>query len=405
MERSLLLSIVFASSLLSGSAHTQSSTNHTTINVGPNAAAPSWVNSTTFLSGAYRYIPQNIALLGENTWGEMGAGGGSESMSNGSNTCCSIGVIGYEVNDNTISQQTGWASVFTATRQNGAGTTFSSEMEVANLGAEVDFDPFQGPGMTTGATVNVWLGCGGEAADMGLAINPCSNAITMLKAHTSANAIFERGIVVENNALKSWNTSFGPNQLLVLNMPRFGQLTWYNAASKGSGFIRNDVSAGNAQGIVATDFGTQFQNGAGQVLTEIAYASNAANFPVLNSSTAGNGVIYSAAGTDSNIDVHIAPKGNGHIAISGPAAPTMASCGTSPRVAGNDMRGLITVGAGSITSCVMNFAATWRSTPICVVSPNGSTAAILADSATTLEMTVTASAPIGGAKINYYCLE
>ena len=57
----------------------------------------------------------------------------------------------------------------------------------------------------------------------------------------------------------------------------------------------------------------------------------------------------------------------GHVANSG-AASTVGTCGTSPTISGNDTRGMVTVGTGGITSCLVTFAAAYSSTPFCVAT-------------------------------------
>lgn len=79
---------------------------------------------------------------------------------------------------------------------------------------------------------------------------------------------------------------------------------------------------------------------------------------------------------------------------------------TSPSVLGNDTAGVITLGNGTgITSCTLNFAASYKSTPVCTISTNstaitGDISAISASSFTT-----SFSATIGTAgKVYYLCI-
>jgi hypothetical protein len=58
-----------------------------------------------------------------------------------------------------------------------------------------------------------------------------------------------------------------------------------------------------------------------------------------------------------------------HIRSNG-TAPAISSCGSSPSVTGTDNAGYVTTG-GSVASCVVTFAASWPSTPVCMVKTDG----------------------------------
>lgn len=80
----------------------------------------------------------------------------------------------------------------------------------------------------------------------------------------------------------------------------------------------------------------------------------------------------------------------GHIFTSG-TIPTAGTCGTSPTVtsASTDNSGSITVGTGaSTTSCAINFASTWTTSPNCVVSDDTNVLAVKPSASATV-LTVT----------------
>jgi len=56
--------------------------------------------------------------------------------------------------------------------------------------------------------------------------------------------------------------------------------------------------------------------------------------------------------------------------------PVVSSCGTSPSLAtgSNDQRGVVTVGTGAITSCIITFTIPKGSTPYCEIAPANATA-------------------------------
>lgn len=97
-----------------------------------------------------------------------------------------------------------------------------------------------------------------------------------------------------------------------------------------------------------------------------------------------------------------AAKYDGDLISSG-TTPGMGTCGSSPSVFGTDTAGVITVGAGIVTSCTMNWANTKGSIPVCVMSTNST--AVTGDITTTSTSSVTFgfSATLGGGTINYLC--
>lgn len=74
--------------------------------------------------------------------------------------------------------------------------------------------------------------------------------------------------------------------------------------------------------------------------------------------------------------------------------PTMGACGTSPSVVGTNASGTITVGSGTVTSCVLNFSAAQPGTPACTISTSATVITrISAVSATALTVAFASSSP------------
>jgi hypothetical protein len=98
---------------------------------------------------------------------------------------------------------------------------------------------------------------------------------------------------------------------------------------------------------------------------------------------------------------------SGHVGNSG-AAATLGACGTTPTIAGNDMRGVVTLGTGSPTSCTVTFAAAYVTTPVCVITPvSGNPGAIqwwVNPSTTELVMNFSAS-PTASQQFAYHCVQ
>jgi hypothetical protein len=97
-----------------------------------------------------------------------------------------------------------------------------------------------------------------------------------------------------------------------------------------------------------------------------------------------------------------------HFGQANAAPPTaMGSCGTGgASVVGTDLRGTITTGTGTVSSCIMNFGSAFTSPPVCVISWEGSTpvATGISVQTSTNQMTIyfTTSSPSKG--LNYICM-
>lgn len=91
---------------------------------------------------------------------------------------------------------------------------------------------------------------------------------------------------------------------------------------------------------------------------------------------------------------------NGHVLASG-TAPTVSSCGTSPTISGGDNFGSITAGGGVLSSCVVNFGATWGAAPRCAVSATTSIAALTVNASTT-QLTIGGTS-LTGVVLNWVC--
>jgi len=66
----------------------------------------------------------------------------------------------------------------------------------------------------------------------------------------------------------------------------------------------------------------------------------------------------------------------GQFLVTGGTAPTISACGTSPAISGSDSSFTLNMGSGTLTSCVVNFGATWLTAPkVCDLQPTNAAAA------------------------------
>lgn len=91
----------------------------------------------------------------------------------------------------------------------------------------------------------------------------------------------------------------------------------------------------------------------------------------------------------------------GHLST-GAVPPVLTTCGTTPAIVGSDTAGLITMGTGSPTGCVITFAKAYVTTPFCSVDWQTSIASMaytISTTAITLTQTATSSN-----LVNYICI-
>lgn len=83
--------------------------------------------------------------------------------------------------------------------------------------------------------------------------------------------------------------------------------------------------------------------------------------------------------------------------------PTVATCGTSPSVAGTDGAGIITTGSGTVTACTLNFSGTLAAAPSCILSTSATTITPAITSVSTSALVIGLSLTLTSGKIYYQC--
>ncbi|RTL04645.1 hypothetical protein EKK58_10065 [Candidatus Dependentiae bacterium] len=97
--------------------------------------------------------------------------------------------------------------------------------------------------------------------------------------------------------------------------------------------------------------------------------------------------------------------GGNRLASTGGTIPSVSSCGTSPSItAGStNLLGEITVGTGTVTSCLITFSFTASKAPHCFVQDNTSNNKTLGATTTTSTLTITSSSNLASDVIDYFC--
>lgn len=89
--------------------------------------------------------------------------------------------------------------------------------------------------------------------------------------------------------------------------------------------------------------------------------------------------------------------------VSSDGTPTIATCGTSPSVAGTDGSGVITTGSGTVTACTLNFSTTLPVAPACNLTLSSTTITPAITSISTTALVIGLSLTLTSGKIYYQC--
>ena len=258
------------------------------------------------------YTTRNSQMAVTSTIGQGALLGGSrtsDSADSGSMGC--IGGNFFAINNNSVQVQSAYAGYFEARRKAGAGVTHGIEIDVVNQGSGVTVHPYTiAPlGMTNG----LWLASGGEVAGA----NPASIGLGII----NNGASFDKGILFQNNAITGTNGVTGTGT--AIGMAKGHLLTWYNPTGAPASYIYSDASSSTmGAGLLLTDGSARIINSpTGAAQFEAAFAAGNANYIGVLASNAGDGAVIRSLGTDENIDIRIAPKGSGVLAVTYGSTP------------------------------------------------------------------------------------
>lgn len=86
------------------------------------------------------------------------------------------------------------------------------------------------------------------------------------------------------------------------------------------------------------------------------------------------------------------------------APPVLSACGTSPAVVGSDLAGVVTMGTGTPTGCVITFAVAKAAAPKCVVMWQAQILASQSYTVTNTAITLVQTATSSN-KVSYICVQ
>lgn len=98
-------------------------------------------------------------------------------------------------------------------------------------------------------------------------------------------------------------------------------------------------------------------------------------------------------------------EGNHLEFLAGPTISVASGCGTGPSAGTGytDIQGKITMGTGTVTSCVLNFGKTWTNAPACIITGDQTSVQYRATTSTT-QLTITSDVTMDGDVVMYHCL-
>lgn len=265
----------------------------------PPSSLSTWLNSN-LISGKnpYGYLAQYSLFTTPTNYGEMAIVGASRTSDNVfAPTCCSIGLVGVAVNDNTLVGhiQTAWPLYTTGMREDGSGA-IQNEMDVANVGTEtVDITPYVGPtNGPPGSSTTLYLGAGGEPCQIGVTCNP--NSAVLVIAPNGGMA--RRGIV---GIAGLFPVSYCTTNCPFIDMAEGYEVRWSGTTGNEQAFVRGlSFSAGTGNGIEIGQNGSLFKNSSGGILATVAETTG----PMSN-------VGYATLGSSGNDAAIAVGNGNG----------------------------------------------------------------------------------------------
>ena len=143
-------------------------------------------------------------------------------------------------------------------------------------------------------------------------------------------------------------------------------------------------------------------------VTEVSVSSLNVVISTLTSIVSGNSGKYSmtvstsvaSAGGLFSLDIST----TGHLNSQAVSGSTVTSCGTGPILVGSDIAGKITLGSGSVTSCVLTFAKPFINAPVCTVSDSSVSVEPDIISINNTQVNFGLSSTLGTGTIYYICI-
>lgn len=219
----------------------------------------------------------------------------------------SIGVLGIAVANKPTGTGNAYGGYFEGFRHNNAiGGAYGVEIDSVTYATCGPTDPYQ---QAANQVIGLQLAAGAELSPTGQF--PSNAAINI----RNNGATYTRGIIFGADALTGCNGVTGT--AIAVQMAKGHGLVWYSGPNQSTSSIyglSTDYTKSN--GIVLGDDSLAFvQNIDGKKIFDAEHSVSGAgvNYPAVRGSGAGAPVQILARGSDTNIDIHLVPKGSAYI--------------------------------------------------------------------------------------------
>lgn len=233
----------------------------------------------------------------------LGSSRTSDSLNVGSEGC--IGILGFAVNNNATQIQSAYAGYFEARKKPGGGRTHGIEIDIVNQGAGVVTDPYGlfGP---QGLTNALWVASGGGVAGA----NPASVGIAIV----NNGQTFFKGIVFQGNAIEGTDGVTGVGTAMAFAKGHV--ISWFNSSGAQTSYMYSAATTTSGACIILDDMALKVVDQlTGVPKFQVAYSGASVNYVGLLAGNTGVAPTVQALGTDANIDIRLAPIGNGCLAV------------------------------------------------------------------------------------------
>jgi hypothetical protein len=237
-----------------------------------------------------------------------------------------------------------WVTYIEGVRQSTGGWTVGSEIAIKNKGSDVITNAYTyNP---AGATHGLWFAAGSDDSYGGAPANPSATAITIGPNSSTWN----KGIVFANGGLTNHGTTNASR--VALEFAYDQALQWVDSNGDRVAFITAQYTAGNdSVGLKFVSNALNFiDNGSDATAAQIARVASSVNYPVLTPSITAEPVVFSAAGSDTNIAVRVNAKGTGTISFLSSSVPQFHITSTASAVNNIRITGGTTGNGASITT-------------------------------------------------------
>jgi hypothetical protein len=265
------------------------------------------VNSGSYLSPAANganFSIRDAQLVSLADTGLIGITGASRSNDQVSTSTASIGVAGIVINNKTAG--TAWGLYSDVQHESGATVSYGLEVAGKNKGADATRTSYSKINGVFGA----FFAGGGDNAYGGSSANPSNTAIVIGKNSNTWN----NGILFDSDSITGTDGSTGTGT--AIRMAKGHILRWDGPSSiTGSEIFSSVATNGKNVKLDMTDDSFKFQGTSSATILQLNHAASAVNYVTVTSAATGGTPFIRSNGTDSNISLSISATGTGAVVL------------------------------------------------------------------------------------------